>query len=348
MGIIWGRNSASERQDSPSSREPSLQTLCQDSPHIQNVYIHSVRQLVPLETSLQKHCQDSDDCTNLGPQIRKCQELGRKIYLIVENHYGAIKSPRETAANIAESFFSDQPGPLGQVLLDGINFSIRDRLDGYAALIVELRKLVPQIQISLTVQGTFPDGFAGPVHRGSVLERHPQTLDSIVVQMWGSGGSTSYLRPSYFWSSLRQWNRWLERERLPLMISLTPSEHLGTPGDYISMGRMIQDKVGDQMAALQSFGQIIIADASYDYLERVCGGLRYSEAINFYLKGDLSKLSQCANENLLSEHEEAGADEYQFDNSGFLVPSLATSAISPINIELILLLLLLSTIFLAA
>ena len=166
--------------------------------------------------------------------IKACQEMGVKVLLTLECRSGKNPNSNNSLPYLLRKILLDGP-------FDGINLLARDSRSGYLEMMREISQIhfgptMKKPIISVTVQCTFPDGYAGPVHHGSILEDGHDIVDMLIVQMYGSGGACHYAHRDAFWKSIELWKGWINRKgtsskRMTMAVGLPSQPHL--PGDFV-------------------------------------------------------------------------------------------------------------------
>ncbi|CAI9113537.1 OLC1v1014151C1 [Oldenlandia corymbosa var. corymbosa] len=167
IAIYWGQNQ--------NGNEPSLAATCATGDY--NIVILSSLTtfffpgLTP-ELNLPGHCDwPNGNCTALGNDISVCQGQGVKVFLSLGGPSGRYQlSSPEDATSFAEYLWknylngqSDTPRPLGNAVLDGIDFDIEVGTSSlyWDALATNLKAFDKNVILSASTHCYFPDYLLG-------------------------------------------------------------------------------------------------------------------------------------------------------------------------------------------
>lgn len=201
VGVYWGQN----------GNEGSLVEACATGNYqIVNIaFLSSFGSGQSPVLNLAGHCDPAAaGCTKLSPEIRACQSLGIKVLLSIGGASGSYSlNSTDDAANVAEYLWNNFLGgrsrsrPLGDVVLDGIDFEIDGNLptEHWDTLARSLKNR-GSIYLSAAPQCPFPD-----LNLRYALETG--LFDYVWVQFYNnrpcdySGGREGFLA---------SWNKWAE------------------------------------------------------------------------------------------------------------------------------------------
>ncbi|KAH1206850.1 Acidic endochitinase [Glycine max] len=187
------------------------------------------------QLNLAGHCDPNNNgCTGLSSDIKTCQDLGIKVLLSLGGGAGSYSlSSADDATQLAnylwQNFLGGQTGsgPLGNVILDGIDFDIESGgSDHYDDLARALNSFSSQrkVYLSAAPQCIIPDAH---------LDRAIQTglFDYVWVQFYNnpscqySSGNTNNL--------INSWNQWITVPASQIFMGLPASEAAAPSGGFV-------------------------------------------------------------------------------------------------------------------
>ncbi|KAJ3090866.1 Chitinase 1 [Quaeritorhiza haematococci] len=324
----WGRNMAKSQFFDQAYWEPSLGWFCENTNitvyHISSMMLHFDGNGAPA-IDFAYHCEyptnaiagwpappagfSALNCGHFAADIRKCQNLGRKIMLTI-TPYDRLSEDNATtnttgyvsahdvwniflAGKDEKSSFNRFPQlrPFGEsTTLDGVHLMLRSSFStGYSSFVRTLRGLMDNASgkkyyISASPRCEFPDALLGGTGvAGLPFTDVPKAFDYIVPYFLSSPNICGWeLNNAGFWQRLTSWIQWAAsiKPDLPVLVAL-PSYHIpqwvtGSTGDYISVGDLMSQNVVARMKEIQSgsnqFGGFALQDASFDALSTPCQG----------------------------------------------------------------------------
>ena len=318
LSTYWGENVRSN-----SEPGPSLQSLCEKSPHFEIITLYSVNTHFSSKgkpgMSLSDYCTTPFAgyaanngssvllyCPSVANEIKYCQSLGIKVLIAVVNTNPdtTLKNDNDgiaAANNIWNTFLGgsgDRPFP--GVTLDGVELMVRDSNAGYTAFVARLRSLIDksgkEFYLAASPRCSFPDANIGPVYENLTLTTNPDFIDFLSVSFMSSPDCT-YRNTDLFWTALWNWDNWAKSiPNMDVMITLPASEYGGAPGDYIFPKDLAADNVLYQMQ--QKFPRIkgiAVWDSRLDAENKQCSNaLIYSNIMDNLI--DLQRNSTVADQ----------------------------------------------------
>ncbi|KAI8620937.1 hypothetical protein BC830DRAFT_377630 [Chytriomyces sp. MP71] len=192
--------------------------------------------------------------------------------------------PTAVAQNIWDLFLGGYSNfrPFGNsVVLDGVDLHIwNNNLDGVSDLVSALTKLMQGYYIlSASPRCQFPDYIFNP----TTFPHFTSNFSYIVPYFLGSPNICGFAgnNPGGFWSTLDQWNSWLNGSMfqtppssMPMYLGLAdwPVEawDQATTGDYISPVAFVEQDLITRLKSHSNFAGFALQDASYDSNNHPC------------------------------------------------------------------------------
>nr|ACU24254.1 unknown [Glycine max] len=227
IAIYWGQNGG----------EGTLAEACntRNYQYVNIAFLSTFGNGQTPQLNLAGHCDPNNNgCTGLSSDIKTCQDLGIKVLLSLGGGAGSYSlSSADDATQLAnylwQNFLGGQTGsgPLGNVILDGIDFDIESGgSDHYDDLARALNSFSSQrkVYLSAAPQCIIPDAH---------LDRAIQTglFDYVWVQFYNnpscqySSGNTNNL--------INSWNQWITVPASQIFMGLPASEAAAPSGGFV-------------------------------------------------------------------------------------------------------------------
>lgn len=267
--IYWGQNEG----------EGKLIDTCNTGLYnIVNIaFLSAFGNFQPPKLNLAGHCEPpTGGCQKLTNSIRRCQRMGIKVMLSIG---GATKtyslSSADDARQVADYLWNTYLGgqssfrPLGDAVLDGIDFDIELGQPHYAALARRLSEHSQQgkkIYLSAAPQCPFPD---------KLLNGALQTglFDYVWVQFYNNPECEF---PSNQENFKRRWNQWTSIPAKKLFVGL-PAANAAFHGTGYVTKHVVKSQLLPFVRRSQKYGGVMLWDR---YLDFQSG---YSSAIKDYV-----------------------------------------------------------------
>ena len=190
------------------------------------------------------HCGDWSPCTKLEPEIKHCQEIGKKVFLSLggdSSDYTLVSAEdaKDLASKLYSNFLSGQSGPLGAVTLDGIDFDIEhgsvNYYDDLARELDTLRREHTYFYLSAAPQCPIPDRYLDTAIKTGLF-------DYVWVQFYNNP-PCQYSESSGTSLLLSSWNDWasLVFPNNSLFLGLPASSAAAPSGGFIPAHNLTND-----------------------------------------------------------------------------------------------------------
>ncbi|XP_028791164.1 acidic endochitinase-like [Neltuma alba] len=216
------------------------------------------------QLNLGSHCDPgANTCTVFSSQIKDCQAKGIKVLLSLGGGSGTYSlNSADDAKQLADYLWSNflggssGSGPLGDAVLDGIDFDIEgnDNSQYWENLAGNLKELNQQLVLSAAPQCVFPDAnLRNAIDTG--------LFKYVWVQFYNNGqcqynnGDTSSL--------LSAWKQWTAVKAEQVFLGVPASEAAAPSGGFIPTNEMIS-QVLPAIKTSPNYGGVMIWDRSFD------------------------------------------------------------------------------------
>ncbi|KAI3792989.1 hypothetical protein L1987_35601 [Smallanthus sonchifolius] len=185
--------------------------------------------------NLAGHCNPGSTCSSLSPQIQACQSQGVKVFLSIGGAVGSysLSSPQD-AQQVADYLWNNYLGgqsssrPLGDAVLDGIDFDIESGTDQYwsdLANALNAYNSQKEVYLSAAPQCPFPgNGVANQLYPAI----NAGLFDYVWVQFYnnpqceyGSGNADALLA---------RWNEWTQLNTNQIFLGLPAAAGAASSG----------------------------------------------------------------------------------------------------------------------
>ncbi|KAM5553766.1 hevamine-A-like [Rosa sericea] len=165
IAIYWGQN----------GNEGTLAETCASGNYkfVNIAFLSSFGNGQTPTINLAGHCDPStNECTKLSPEIKSCQAKGIKVILSIGGAAGSYSlassdDARQVATYLWNNFLGGQSSsrPLGDAVLDGVDFDIEGGTDQYwddlARYLSGYSKKGKKVYLTAAPQCPFPDAYVG-------------------------------------------------------------------------------------------------------------------------------------------------------------------------------------------
>uniref|UniRef100_A0A0A0KQA0 chitinase n=1 Tax=Cucumis sativus TaxID=3659 RepID=A0A0A0KQA0_CUCSA len=269
IAIYWGQN----------GNEGSLASTCATGNYefVNIAFLSSFGGGQTPVLNLAGHCNpDNNGCTILSNEINSCQSQNVKVLLSIGGGTGSYSlysadDAKEVANFIWNSYLGGQSDsrPLGDAVLDGVDFDIEFGLDQFWDVLAQELKSFGQVILSAAPQCPIPDAQLDAAIRTGLF-------DSVWVQF--------YNNPSCMYADntddlLSSWNQWAAYPILKLYMGLPAAPEAAPSGGFIPVDELISE-VLPTIKAYSNYGGVMLWSKAFDN--------GYSDAIKdsiYQLKG---------------------------------------------------------------
>jgi len=265
--------------------------------------------------NLANHCNttfngypDLLNCTDIGDQIKTCQQFGKKILISLGGAaglYGFQSSAQavQFATTIWNLFLGGDSAvkPFKGVSLDGVDLDIEaGSTNYYADFIRTLQSLtVTDVDKKYLVTGApqcpYPDVVMGPGTKGTVLYDIPEAFDYLFVQFYNNYcylGDVTQFNPSIqSWFQFAKDTKSKHGKGPSIFIGLPAHPKASSQARYYQTPEQVQ-QIYETVKSNPNLGGIMLWDASFDS-NNVINGEHYSTLISQFLLKDPPEVIIC-------------------------------------------------------
>ncbi|KAK7315181.1 hypothetical protein VNO77_33716 [Canavalia gladiata] len=249
IAIYWGQN----------SQEGTLADTCNTGNYkfVNIAFLSTFGNGQTPQLNLAGHCDPTTNgCTGLSSDIKTCQGSGIKVFLSLGGGAGtySLNSPDEAtqlANYLWNSFLGGQSGnsrPLGDAVLDGIDFDIESGGSAHWDELAKALKDLGQIYLSAAPQCIIPDS-----HLDSAIQSG--VFDYVWVQFYNnpscqySTGNTNNL--------INSWNQWINVPATKVFMGLPAAEAAAPSGGFVPAD-VLTSQVLPQIKESSKYGGLML------------------------------------------------------------------------------------------